>query len=91
MLVVVSYDIKNNKRRQKLHKLLKDYGMPVQYSVFECLLDKTELDHLKKAAKGLIKRGEDSIIYYCLCENCRTRISAIRKGRQPIQGLTIVV
>lgn len=35
-LYVIVYDISNNKRRTKLHTALKNYGSPVQYSVFEC-------------------------------------------------------
>ena len=37
--IVVVYDISNDKRRVKLHNLLKDYGTPVQYSVLECYLE----------------------------------------------------
>lgn len=38
MFVVVSYDIKNDKRRRKVMKLMEGYGERVQYSVFECHL-----------------------------------------------------
>ncbi|HHP7244558.1 MAG TPA: CRISPR-associated endonuclease Cas2, partial [Elainellaceae cyanobacterium] len=38
MLVLVVYDIANNRRRQKLSKLLEGYGRRVQESVFECFL-----------------------------------------------------
>ena len=34
--LLVSYDITNNKRRYRLHKLLKAYGQPLQKSVFIC-------------------------------------------------------
>jgi CRISPR-associated endonuclease Cas2 len=34
--LLVSYDISNNKRRYRLHKLLKAYGEPLQKSVFIC-------------------------------------------------------
>ena len=35
MFVVVSYDIKNDKRRRKVMKLLEGYGERVQYREFE--------------------------------------------------------
>ncbi|NEP62230.1 MAG: CRISPR-associated endonuclease Cas2 [Symploca sp. SIO2G7] len=38
MLVLVVYDIPDNKRRTKLAKFLEGYGRRVQYSVFECFL-----------------------------------------------------
>jgi len=37
--LLVSYDISNNKRRYRLHKLLKAYGQPLQKSVFICWVD----------------------------------------------------
>jgi CRISPR-associated protein Cas2 len=42
MLVLVTYDISDNKRRTKLATFLEGYGRRVQKSVFECwLTDKT--------------------------------------------------
>jgi CRISPR-associated protein Cas2 len=40
MFVVVAYDISDDPRRTKLHNTLKNFGTPVQYSVFECILAK---------------------------------------------------
>src|SRR6185436_13646804 len=39
MLILVSYDIPDDRRRTKLANALKDFGERVQYSVFEFLLD----------------------------------------------------
>jgi len=46
MFYLVSYDIPDDKRRTKLAKTIKDFGDRVQYSVFECLLDKSLLDKM---------------------------------------------
>lgn len=51
------YDISNDRRRTKLHNLLLDYGSPVQYSVFECLLDAERLKKLKQAVRKVIRPG----------------------------------
>ena len=91
MLVLITYDISNNKRRSKLHKTLKNYGQPVQFSVFECFLDKKDLVRLQKEVISLIKKDEDSIIYYSLCENCLNRIYAIRKTPLPHRIATIII
>ena len=40
---LVSYDIIEDKRRNKVSKLLKDYGIRVQYSVFEIFVDQKKL------------------------------------------------
>jgi len=83
-------DVTDNKNRTKLHKLLKGYGLPIQYSVFECQLNKTQFDKLYKESQKFIQEENDSIVYYCLCENCQKRISAIYKT-DPLSGLTIIV
>jgi len=36
--ILVTYDIENDRRRTKIHKVLEGYGISVQYSVFECFL-----------------------------------------------------
>jgi len=35
MLYSICYDIKDDRRRNRIFKLLKDFGEPVQFSVFE--------------------------------------------------------
>jgi CRISPR-associated protein Cas2 len=72
--IVVTYDLTNNKRRTKLHKLLQDYGTPVQYSVFECLLEPKEIEQMKRRVRRLIKPSLDQVRYYPLCATCQGRI-----------------
>ena len=43
MLVLVVYDIPDDKRRTKLATFLEGYGRRVQYSVFECFMDLQEM------------------------------------------------
>ena len=45
-LVVVIYDIIDNKRRLKVSKILNGYGKRVQKSAFECIIDKKQYDAL---------------------------------------------
>jgi CRISPR-associated protein Cas2 len=68
--VVVVYDISHNKRRTKLHNTLKNFGSPVQYSVFECLLDEVALQRMKQAVLRVIKPRLDRVRYYPLCQRC---------------------
>lgn len=78
MLYLISYDIVDDRKRYRLHKLLKNYGQRNQYSVFECDIDEkkyTEL--LYKINKFKIDIG-DSVMIYPLCYNCNRKI--IRKG-----------
>lgn len=45
-MYLISYDISENKLRTKVAKKLEDYGRRVQYSVFECRLDKKRFKRL---------------------------------------------
>lgn len=80
MFYIVSYDIADDKRRSKVAKTLKDFGERVQKSVFECLLDKENLQKMINKLEKCIKEDEDSIRIYQLCNECRQEIKIIGKG-----------
>ena len=69
----VSYDIPDDRRRNRVCKLLKDYGERAQYSVFECLLRPEELERLRERLKPLLVQEEDDVRFYHLCETCRRK------------------
>ncbi len=71
--IIVAYDISNDRRRTRLHNLLLNYGSPVQYSVFECLLDARRLAAMKRAIGRTIRPRVDHVRYYYLCEACLAR------------------
>jgi len=74
--VVVAYDLPNDRRRQRLHDALLNYGTPVQYSVFECLVDDVELARMKKQVKRILRPRLDHVRYYYLCAACVKRIES---------------
>ncbi|MCK6561892.1 CRISPR-associated endonuclease Cas2 [candidate division KSB1 bacterium] len=75
--IVVAYDISEDRRRSRLHKRLKKFGLAVQYSVFECLLTPDQFKDMKAMVRPYIKPNlGDRIRYYHLCESCRKRIQA---------------
>jgi CRISPR-associated protein Cas2 len=76
--ILIVYDISNDKRRTKLHNALLDYGTPVQYSVFECHLDRKQLAKMKKAVAKAIRKRKDNVRYYFLCADCEKRIESSR-------------
>lgn len=77
MFVVISYDISDDKRRTKIHSILKSYGQWMQYSVFECNLNATEYAKLRSRLSKLIKPQEDSIRFYFLCSCCQAKVERI--------------
>ena len=42
MLTLLAYDITDHKRLARVARVCEDYGVRVQYSVFECRLDEDE-------------------------------------------------
>ena len=46
-LYVVAYDIPDDKRRTKVHKVLCGYGAWTQYSLFECWLNRRQILELR--------------------------------------------
>ena len=71
MLYVVSYDIPDAKRRTRLAKTLKDYGDRVQYSVFECILDRDLLEDMVARIGPIVSKKKDRVRIYALCKNCK--------------------
>lgn len=65
MFCLIIYDIRSNKRRLKLSKLLKGYGVRVQKSCFEVDLSRNDYQSLLRDIESFYKADEeDSIIVY---------------------------
>ena len=64
MLVLVVYDIPDDKRRTKLATFLEGYGRRVQYSVFECFMDLQEMKPLYEKLQRRVKPEEDNVRVY---------------------------
>lgn len=72
--ILITYDISNDKRRTKLHNTLLNFGTPVQYSVFECILDEAREKEMRRAVRRIIRPKLDSVRYYFLCASCLKRV-----------------
>ncbi len=82
MFVVVSYDIADDRRRNRIHRLMEGYGTRVQYSVFECDLSAAHLKQLRGKLKDLMAPREDSIRFYFLCADDVQRVLCL--GGRPL-------
>lgn len=58
---LICYDIRDDKRWRKCHKLLKSYGKPIQYSVFQCYLSQTQMAKLRWEL-SVVLAEEDSLL-----------------------------
>jgi len=91
MFVVVSYDIKDDKRRSRIFKTLKNFGQWMQYSVFECEVDKMNFLKLKDRLDHLIDAEEDdSIRFYFLCESCKRQVERVGGEKPREEGAVII-
>jgi len=60
---LVSYDICDPKRLRNVHRVVSDFGYPMQYSVFICDLDAIELIWLKEEVGSVMNHSEDSVAF----------------------------
>lgn len=73
-MIVISYDISDNKLRTKFSKYLKRFGHRLQYSVFEIDVSERMLNVIESDIKNKFEKqfGEvDSVIIFRMSETCR--------------------
>lgn len=61
-------------RLRKVAKICERYGQRVQNSVFECILDITQYTEFKAELLGVIKIETDSLRFYQLGNNYKSRV-----------------
>jgi len=83
-LYLVSYDVAADKRRTRVANALEDYGVRVQYSVFEVETSDRGLDRLLNRLQDLVDPTTDSVRAYLLHQRCRASVRII--GRGPMAG-----
>jgi CRISPR-associated protein Cas2 len=88
--IVVVYDISSDKRRTKLHNALLNYGTPVQYSVFECLLEPEKVEEMKQAVGRVIRPRKDRVRYYYLCQKCLSK-TEVTSGPEVLEEVDVIV
>lgn len=79
MLVLITYDVSTQdaigkKRLRKVSKECVNYGQRVQNSVFECILDASQVLLLKDKLLSLIDKEKDSLRFYYLGNKYDTKV-----------------
>lgn len=59
---LVCYDIRDDKRLRRVHKVMKAYGEAWQYSVFYCTLKAIDRVRLESALREVVNLKEDQIL-----------------------------
>ena len=73
MFLLIAYDIADNKRLYRVARVMENYGVRVQRSVFECRIGDKELAELLERVKMILRKREDRIHIYHLCAACHHR------------------
>jgi len=76
MYVIVAYDIRSDRKRTKLAKNLLQFGIRTQKSLFECEVNKKELNIIKKLVKKF-SDDEDFVTIYKIYEKDTKRIGKV--------------
>lgn len=76
MQYVVCYDIADDRRRERVAKVLLDYGARVQESVFVANLDGALATKMWERLRRVVDEGWDRVHAFELCEACsaKTRV-----------------
>lgn len=91
MLVLVSYDVSTidragEARLRRVAKTCQDYGIRVQNSVFECVLDPATWVKLRSRLEKLYHPEQDSLRFYFLGAKWERRVEHL--GRTPDVNVT---
>lgn len=86
-MLVIAYDVNTEapdgaRRLRSVAKLCERYGIRVQNSVFEVLVDGVQLTALKESLLKIIDTKQDSVRFYRLGNNYQNKIDKI--GCTPI-------
>jgi len=95
MLMLVTYDISTSdeggaRRLRRVAKACQDYGQRVQYSVFECEVDPAQWVSLRARLIGEIDQDKDSLRFYRLGANWRSRVEHVGTKRAYDPGAPMV-
>lgn len=77
MNMVVAYDIANPRRLNRIAKVMKDYGVRVQKSIFEVEVNDSTFTEMRFRAEDVMNRHEDGVKYFPLCDRCADTLIAL--------------
>jgi CRISPR-associated protein Cas2 len=91
---LVTYDICEDRRLARVHKIMRGFGDHLQYSAFECQLTQADLARCRHRLSEVINHKEDQVLFVDLgpAEGRGDRvITALGKPYTPIDSPCIIV
>ena len=85
MMLVLTYDVDTStlvgaKRLRRVARICEQYGVRVQNSVFEVLVDAAQLAALKAGLKEIIDTETDSVRFYRLGNSFQNKVEVMGKA-----------
>ncbi len=88
---VVTYDVSDTRRRDKVVKIMESIGTRMNLSVFECMLTEKQYQTMVNHLEKIVVPGEDRINIYPLCTECFARIQYIPGFKlKPSPKITVI-
>ena len=91
MLHLVAYDVRDARRLRQVAKICLNYGIRVEYSVFECDLTEDLFQKLWHDLHAVVDPDEDAILAYKICGSCVQRIQSMGVVERPGKTLIYMV
>ncbi len=92
MNMIAAYDIANPKRLQRIAKIMKDYGLRVQKSIFEVDVDERMFAVMKWRVEAEMDLSKDGVKYFPLCGRCCDTVITFGRGmKTEEQGSFLIV
>ncbi len=87
MDLLVCYDIRQARRLVKVHRCMRRWGTPLQYSVFYCRLMKSQRNTMEVELRSLIDERVDDVRVYSL----KTSLPIVFMGQKPFpEGVMVL-
>lgn len=88
MLMLITYDVnltteQGKKRLRKISKTCLDFGVRVQYSVFECEITPAQWVKLKETLLGIYDSNSDSLRFYHLGSKWKRKVEHYGTKKTP--------
>jgi CRISPR-associated protein Cas2 len=84
---LIAYDIREPRRLRRVCKLMEAHGDRLQYSVFICDLDRSELIHLRHDGEQIMDLSADSVVIVDLGDVSDARFTFVgHRTSLPVSG-----
>lgn len=87
---VIAYDMADDRRRARVHKVLCGFGRWTQYSVFECHLTEKQMVLLRSKLDRHLKPEQDSVRFYPICATCMAKTETIGSPKPAAETVYLV-